>query len=917
MNKEKKDYKDTLLMMKTDFPMRGNLGVNEIPIEKSWEEHHIYEKVLEKNKNNDTFFLHDGPPYANGSIHVGHALNKILKDFLVRYKTMQGFYAPYLPGWDTHGLPIESALTKNKKINRKEMSISEFRTLCEKYALEQVEIQKTGFKRLGVLGEWNDPYITLNHKYEAEQIRAFAVMAAKGLIFKGLKPVYWSPSSETALAEAEIEYQDVKSSSIYVAFNVVDGKNILSQDCELVIWTTTPWTIPANLAICAGPDIEYVVITTNDRYFVVAKELLESFANVVGLEEYKVIKEMKGADLEGITYRHPLFNRISPVILGDHVTLDSGTGLVHTAPGHGEDDFIVGKKYGLDILCPVDSRGYMTLEAGEFAGLFYEDANKAILKRLDEENKLIKETIITHSYPHDWRTHKPIIFRATPQWFASINNFKDEILNTIKDINWVPSWGEIRLSNMIKDRDEWCISRQRVWGVPIPVFYAEDGTAILDEDIINHVADLFEKYGSNIWFDSEAKDLLPKGYTHEGSPNGKFTKETDIMDVWFDSGTSHLAALKDRYGVSQADVYLEGSDQYRGWFNSSLTTSVAVNGFAPYKTVISHGFTLDGQGRKMSKSLGNTIDPLSVCKEFGADILRLWVASVDYQSDFGISKDLIKQISDSYRKIRNTYRFLLGNLFDFNPDEDMIPYKKLGEIDQYILVRLNEVTKDIIKAYDSYNFADVYRTVLNFMSGELSSFYLDFTKDVLYIDEANSLSRRSIQTVFYKVLKDLVLLMTPIIPHTTEEVYSYMPGNKKESVYLEEMPEITLYPNQEELINKYSQFMLLRDDVLKALEIARANRVIGKSLNAKVLINPTPNIAKLMYSLKVDFSQVFIVSSFEVVGSKLNGDEYESGIIEIQPATGVTCERCWQVVESIDEYGLCPHCAEVIEKLEK
>lgn len=917
MNNENRDYKDTLLMMKTDFPMRGNLGVNELPIEKKWEELNIYEKVLEKNKHNDTFFLHDGPPYANGSIHVGHALNKIVKDFLIRYKTMQGFYAPYLPGWDTHGLPIENALTKNKKVNRKEMSISEFRTLCEKYALEQVEIQKAGFKRLGILGEWNHPYITLDHKYEAEQIRAFGLMASKGLIFKGLKPVYWSPSSETALAEAEIEYQDVKSSSIYVAFQVVDGKNILSSDCELVIWTTTPWTIPANLAICAGPEFQYVVIETNGRYLVVAKELLENFAKTVGIETYTVIKEIKGTDLEGITYRHPLFNRISPVILGDHVTLETGTGLVHTAPGHGEDDFIVGKKYGLDILCPVDSRGYMTLEAGEFAGLFYEDANAAILKRLDEENKLLKEIVITHSYPHDWRTHKPIIFRATPQWFASITNFKDDILKAIKDVNWVPTWGEVRLSNMIKDRDEWCISRQRVWGVPIPVFYAEDGTAILDEDVINHVADLFEEYGSNVWFDSDATELLPKGYTHPGSPNGKFTKETDIMDVWFDSGTSHVAALKERYGVSQADVYLEGSDQYRGWFNSSLTTSVAINGFAPYKTVISHGFALDGQGRKMSKSLGNTIDPLSVCKEYGADILRLWVASVDYQADFGISKEIIKQISDSYRKIRNTYRFLLGNLFDFDPEQDEVPYKKLGEIDQYMLVRLNEVTKDIIKAYDNYNFADVYRSVLNFMSNELSSFYLDFAKDILYIDEANSLARRSIQTVMYKSLKDLVILMNPIIPHTAEEVYGYMPGKKQESVYLESIPEVTIYPNENEISTKYAQFMLLRDDVLKALEVARNNKVIGKSLHAKVLINPTPNVAKLMFSLKVDFAKVFIVSSFEIVGSELNGETYSSGVIEVQPANGVTCERCWQIVESVDEMGLCPHCREVVNKLNK
>ena len=496
-----KDFKDTLLMMKTDFPMRGNLGVNELPLQAKWDEMDLYNKALEKNKGNKTFFLHDGPPYANGNIHVGHALNKILKDFLIRYKTMNGFYSPYIPGWDTHGLPIENALTKDKKVNRKAMSVSEFRNLCREYALSQVEKQKAGFKRLGVLADYENPYITLDPAYEAEQIRCFGVMAKRGLIFKGLKPVYWSPSSETALAEAEIEYKDVTSTSIYVAFPVVDGKNVLSTNCELIIWTTTPWTIPANLAICANGELEYSVICANDRYFVIAKELVEKVAQELGFEDYKVIKTIPGVQLEGITYKHPIYGRISPVILGEHVTLDAGTGLVHTAPGHGDDDFIVGKKYGLDILCPVDSRGYMTAEAGEFEGLFYENANEAVLNRLTELNALLHAHQFSHSYPHDWRTRKPIIFRATPQWFASINGFKEEILNAIEKVNWYPAWGDVRLSNMIKDRDDWCISRQRVWGVPIPVFYAEDGTAILDEEVINHVADLFEKHGSNVWFE--------------------------------------------------------------------------------------------------------------------------------------------------------------------------------------------------------------------------------------------------------------------------------------------------------------------------------------------------------------------------------------------------------------------------------
>ena len=622
MDLKTKDFKDTLLMPKTDFPMRGNLGVNELPIQAKWEENKIYEKVVKKNEGKEPFFLHDGPPYANGNIHLGHALNKILKDFIIRYKTMNGFYSPYQPGWDTHGLPIEQALTKNKKVNRKEMSVADFRTLCEKYALEQIALQKIGFKRLGILADWNDPYITLTHDFEAEQIRCFGKMAARGLIFKGLKPVYWSPSSETALAEAEIEYKDVSATSIYVAFPVVDGKDVLSNDCELVIWTTTPWTMPANLAICAGPDFEYAVVKVGERFFVVATELLETAAKEIGWENYEIIKKFDGSQLEGVTYKHKLFNRVSPVILGDHVTLESGTGLVHTAPGHGEDDFVVGKKYGLDVLCPVDSRGFMTEEAGEFAGLFYETANEQIITRLNEEDMLLKSYSFMHSYPHDWRTGKPIIFRATPQWFASIDKFKDDILEAIKTVNWYPAWGEVRLANMIKDRQDWCISRQRVWGVPIPVFYAEDGSAILDQDVINHVAALYEEFGSNVWFERDAKDLLPEGYTHPGSPNGHFTKETDIMDVWFDSGTSHHGALLKKYGTCVADVYLEGSDQYRGWFNSSLSTGVAMTKKAPYKMVLSHGFVLDGAGNKMSKSLGNGIDPAEIISKYGADTLR-------------------------------------------------------------------------------------------------------------------------------------------------------------------------------------------------------------------------------------------------------------------------------------------------------
>ncbi len=915
MEQQKKDYKDTLLMPNTEFPMRGNLGVNEIGIESHWDEIDLYNKVLNKNLGKTPFYLHDGPPYANGPIHIGHAMNKILKDIIIRYKSMNGFYAPYLPGWDTHGLPIEHALSKSGKINRKEMSVAEFRKHCESYAYEQVDIQRKGFKRLGILGDWENPYITLDHKYEAEQIRCFAKMVERGLIFKGLKPVYWSPSSETALAEAEVEYQDVEATSIYVAFPVVDGKGLLEPSIdELVIWTTTPWTMPANLAICAGPLFEYSVIQANDRRFVVATDLIKDFTTTCGITEYQVLKTLRGDELEGVTYKHLLFDRVSPVILGDHVTLDSGTGLVHTAPGHGEDDFIVGKKYNLDILCPVDSKGYMTKEAGKYEGMFYEEANDVIIKDLEDTKMLLKATKFMHSYPHDWRTKKPIIFRATPQWFASIAKFKDEILESIKTVNWVPNWGEVRLSNMIKDRADWCISRQRVWGVPIPIFYCEDGTAILDENVINHVADLFSEYGSNIWFEKEPIDLLPEGYKNEHSPNGKFTKETDIMDVWFDSGTSHHGALKLRYNTPVADVYLEGCDQYRGWFNSSLICSVALEGVAPYKTVISHGFTLDEKGRKMSKSLGNVIDPNKVCAESGADILRLWVSSVYYQSDVQISNDLLKQITESYRKIRNTFRFLLGNISDFNPSKDSIKYEDMDAIDKYMLCRLDEVIKVCIDSYETYEFDDVYRTILNFLTVDLSAFYLDFIKDILYIEEKNNFKRRSIQTVLNTCLISLATIMTPILPHTMDEVYSYLPYEHEESIYLLDIAKPVGYKDSTLLLTDISKFLVLRDDVLKELEIARNERIIGKSLNAKLSIKINKEYLDIINKYNLDIQTIFMVSKLEVLDN-VEGTVYPTSTIKVEAATGVTCDRCWKIVDFVNSDCLCERCSNIVKNL--
>ena len=906
------NYSDTILMMKTDFPMRGDLGKKEPLIQAFWDEAKIYEKALAQNKGNDTFFLHDGPPYANGKIHVGHALNKVLKDIIIRYKTMCGFYAPYLPGWDTHGLPIENALTKDKKINRKEMSISDFRTCCEKYALEQVEIQKVGFKRLGVLGDFNNPYITLQKSFEAEQIRVFGKMAEMGLIYKGLKPVYWSPSSETALAEAEIEYYDVESFAIHVAFPVADGKGVLEKGDELVIWTTTPWTIPANLGICVNSRFDYCLIKANERRFVVAQGLLENFKNTLGLENVEIIKTFKGQDLEYVTYLHPLYNRESIVILGDHVTLDSGTGLVHTAPGHGADDYVAGRKYGLEVLCPVDSLGRMTEEAGPFAGLKIEQANEAIIDAMTQNHMLLHVDKIRHQYPHDWRTKKPIIFRATPQWFASIDKIRKQILDAISSVEWVPEWGEIRIANMIKDRDDWCISRQRVWGVPIPVFYAENGEAILDVNVINHVADIFEEKGSNAWFELDAKDLLPKGYKHAGSPNGIFTKETDIMDVWFDSGSSHTSAFKKRFNQYPADLYLEGSDQYRGWFNSSISTGVAIHGASPYRKVVTHGFTLDGQGRKMSKSLGNTIDPIQVCNESGADILRLWVASVDYQADCRISKEIIAQNGEGYRKIRNTFRFMLGNLFDFDPVKDRIPYDELNTEDKYIECLLEEIVKANHEAYEKLAYADVYRNTLAFMTGPLSSYYFDYAKDVLYIEKPNAHNRRSIQTVIYDLALKLATLFTPIIPHTTEEVYKYLVGPKKESIYLERMPAFIKHPGSEELISDFNKILDLRNDALKAMEIARNEKIIGKSFTAKLLIKPNDDILKAINKLNVPLQRLFIVSQLELV-EELDGDVFDYSTIKVLPAEGVECMRCHQFVDHVDENELCDRCLEVLK----
>ena len=916
------DYKETLLMPKTKFPMRGNLTKKEPEIQAKWEEMNIYKKVQERTNGRQKYVLHDGPPYANGSLHMGHALNKVLKDIIVRSRSMLGYDAPYVPGWDTHGLPIEQELTK-KGVNRKEMTVSEFRKLCEQYAYEQIDIQRKGFKSLGIRGDWENPYLTLHPTFEAQQIRVFGEMAKKGLIYKGSKPVYWSPSSESALAEAEIEYKDVRSPSIYVAFPVKDGKGVLDNDTEIVIWTTTPWTIPANLGISVHPEFNYIVVNVGDRKFLIAEDLLKTVAEEIEWTDYKVVQTVKGKELEYVVAKHPIYDRDSLVMCGEHVTLDAGTGAVHTAPGHGEDDFYIGQKYNLGVLAPVDEKGHLTEEAPGFEGLFYDKANKAITEKLKEVGALLKLNFITHSYPHDWRTKKPVIFRATPQWFASIEPIREQLLKEIQNVTWYNQWGETRLYNMIRDRGDWCISRQRVWGVPIPVFYAENGEAIITEETIEHVAKLFEEHGSNVWFEREAKDLLPEGFTHPGSPNGEFTKETDIMDVWFDSGSSHHGVLRTREELQfPADIYLEGSDQYRGWFNSSLIISVAVNGVAPYKGVVSNGFTVDGEGKKMSKSVGNVIVPEQVTKQYGADVLRLWVTSVDYTQDVRVSMDHFKQISEVYRKIRNTVRFMLGNLNDFNVKKDAVSFENLREVDQFMLVKLNKLIKKVRENYLNYKFSEIYHDLTHFITLDLSAFYLDFAKDVLYIEAENNLIRRSMQTVIYECLVALTKMLSPILPHTADEIWGYIPGVEEESVQLTDIPEYKEIPKAVELEEKWTKFMELRDEVLKALEEARNAKIIGKSLTAKVTLYVREHIKPLLDSIDENIGQIFIVSDFEVAGSYEEAPDealkLEHAAIVVTKAEGETCERCWVVTPDVGKNDkhptLCPRCADVVEK---
>lgn len=911
--------KDTLNLGKTKFKMRGNLPVREAQWQKEWEENDLYEQRLKLNEGHPRFDLHDGPPFANGNIHMGHALNKISKDIIVRYKNMNGYYAPYVPGWDTHGLPVEQQLAK-KGVDRKTMDRAKYRELCRQYAEEQIQKQMTDFKRLGVMADWDHPYITLQHDFEAQEIRVFGEMYKKGYIYKGKKPVYWSWSSESTLAEAEVEYKDVEANSIFVAFPVTDGKGIIDpKDTYFVIWTTTPWTIPANEAICVNPKFDYSVVQVGDKRYVVASGLLDKVAEEIGWDDYKVVQTVKGADMEYMKAKHPIYDKESLVIEGFHVTLDDGTGLVHTAPGFGEDDFNVGQKYNLPIFSPVDAHGCYTDEVPELKGMFYQDVDKLMIQKLKDAGALLKLKVFTHSYPHDWRTKKPVIFRATTQWFASIAPFRDQILDQIDKAEFIPSWGKTRLYNMIKDRGDWVISRQRAWGVPLPIFYAEDGTPIVTPETIEHIAKIFEKEGSNAWYTHTAKELLPDGFTSEHSPNGEFTKEKDILDVWFDSGSSWSGVMEKRDGLHfPADLYLEGSDQYRGWFNSSLITSVAVTGKAPYKEVLSQGFVLDDKGHKMSKSLGNVISPNDVIKRMGAEIIRLWVAQADTTSDVAVSMGILQQSAESYRKIRNTFRYMLANTSDFDPKESRVAYDDLRSVDQYIEVKLNDLVKGCLAAYDKFDFTTVFKKVFNFISNDLSAFYLDFAKDVLYIEGQDSHARRSMQTVIYDAAVKLDKVLTPILPHTMEEIWGFL-KEPEDYVQLANMPKVEGYANHDELLENWGKFMNLRNDVLKALEDARNKKLIGKSFEAAVTIYPDKETKAMLDDLDADFRQILIVSKLTIADGEApeDAEKLNNASIVVEHAEGEVCPRCRMIRTDIGEDPklpkLCGRCAKIVE----
>ncbi len=928
------DYGKTLCLPETEFPMRANLPQREPEILEKWQDKNMYEKLMENNEGKPLFILHDGPPYANGNMHMGHALNKTLKDVITRFKNMDGFKAPYIHGWDTHGLPIERQAIKMLGINRHEVGVVKFRDTCRDFALSQVENQKSQIKRLGTLGDWDNSYITLDPKFEAKQIEIFGEMAKRGYIYKGLKPIYWCTDCETALAEAEIEYEEDKTNSIYVKFRVSDDNGVFGstgidiKDIYFVIWTTTTWTLPGNVAIALNPDFTYALVKANGEYLVIARELIENVMNAGKISDYEIVSEYTGKELELIKCAHPFIDRESLVIVGDHVTLDAGTGCVHTAPGHGAEDYVACRNYkDIPIIVPVDGKGYLNELAGEFAGLYYEKSNEKIIEKLKELNALYAIEEIIHQYPHCWRCHKPIVFRATEQWFASVDDIKDAAVEAIKKVNWIPKWGEDRITGMVQDRSDWCISRQRTWGVPIPIFYCKDcGKEIITEESIKAVSKLFAEKGSTSWYETDAKDILPAGTKCQECGCTEFTKENDIMDVWFDSGSSHAGVLDVKPGLRfPADLYLEGNDQYRGWFQSSLLTSIAARGEAPYKTVITHGMIVDESGDKMSKSKGNGISPQDIIDKYGADLLRLWVVSADYKTDMRISDGILKQLSESYRKIRNTARYILGNIHDFNPNKDMVDVEKLSEIDRWALIRLSKLVEKVLAAYRSYDFHIVQHAIHNFCIVDMSNFYLDVIKDRLYAEKADGVERRGAQTVMYKILNALVRLLAPVLAYTSEEIWSFMPhidGEKEEFVLMNEMPKPTPELYDDAFEAKWDKILAVKADVSKALETARGAKVIGHSLGAKVEIFADGELFDLLSNMEKELITYFIVSDVSVKAmSFANGEchEGETGIkVKVSQAEGEKCERCWMFSKTVGESQahptLCTRCASVLKE---
>ena len=917
MNEEKKDYSATLNLPKTEFPMRGNLPENEPKILDEIFENGLYEKMLKKNEGKEPFVLHDGPPYANGEIHIGHALNKILKDTIVRYKNLQGYYTPFIPGFDTHGMPTENKAIKALGLNRDEIPVSQFRDTCKSFNKDYIAKQTEGFKRLGVLADWKNPYITYQTQVEAKQVGVFADMYKKGYIYKGLKPVYWCTDCETALAEAEIEYKDVHNTSAYVKFPVEDSKGLFDKENTfVVIWTTTPWTLPGNMGITIDPEFEYSIVNCGEEDYIMAKELVSKVMEMVGIEDYKIVKTFKGKELEGILCRHPFLDRTSRVVMGSDdtvaVELDTGTGAVHTAPGYGKEDYLCGLKNGLDIVVTVNEKGHQTEGAGPFAGMFYAKSDKEIIKWLEEHNLLLHKQELVHSYPHCWRCKKPVIYRATNQWFASVDGFRKETLEAIKSVKWIPAWGEERITKMVEDRNDWCISRQRTWGVPIPIFYCKDcGKEYVTDESLEKVQKIFKEQGSNAWFDLTEKELMPEGCKCPECGCTEFKKETDIMDVWFDSGSTHESVIAER-GLPETNLYLEGSDQYRGWFQSSLLTSVATKGKAPYKEVLTHGYTVDGQGRKMSKSEGNVIAPQTMIKEYGADILRLWVLSSDYQSDVSISKDIMKQVAEVYRKIRNTARYILGNINDFDVNNP-VKYEDLQELDKWALMKLNQLIKDCTKAFDEYDFNKAYQALNTFCVVDMSNFYLDIIKDRLYTRKKDSMERRAAQTAMYEILSSLVRIIAPMTSFTAEEIWKHMPhkeNENKESIMLEYWPETKEEYENKELEEKWNKIIKVKEEAAKALEMARAEKIIGHSLNAKVIINADKENYEFLKGKEDLLQEVFIVSGVEL-------NESEEFSVEVKTADGEKCERCWMysttVGEDKENPTICHKCSEALK----